>query len=158
MTKNDVGARLPDPPLTGRRVLLSTVSSDSHTWNLVFLQLYLEEAGCSVSNLGSCVPDDLLVAAARRELPDAIVISSVNGHGCRDGARVVRALRREPETRQVPVLIGGKLGIHGTCDRAQVDALLNAGCDAVFADGTPVDTLISGLRDVTRTLEPGRWA
>lgn len=156
MPKNDVGVRLPDGALAGRRVLLSTVSSDSHTWNLVFLQLYLEEAGCSVTNLGPCVPDDLLIEAARRERPDAIVISSVNGHGCRDGARVVRAIRRDPDSRNIPVLIGGKLGIHGAYDRAQIDELLDAGCDAVYADGSTIDTLVTGLADATHALEPGR--
>lgn len=159
MTKNRVDSRLPDGPLAGRRVLLSTVSSDSHTWNLVFLQLFLQEAGCYVSNLGPCVPDDLLITTARRERPDAIVISSVNGHGCRDGARVVRALRRDPDTRHIPVVIGGKLGIRGACDRAQVDALVDAGCNAVFTDVSPVDALVAGLADATRALgRPERWA
>lgn len=159
MTKNRAHGRLPDGPLAGRRVLLSTVSSDSHTWNLVFLQLFLQEAGCHVSNLGPCVPDDLLIATARRERPDAIVISSVNGHGCRDGARAVRALRRDPGTRHIPVVVGGKLGIGGACDRAQADALVDAGCDAVFSDVSPVDALVASLADATRALgQPGRWA
>ena len=39
------------PPATGHRILLSTTSSDSHTWNLMFLQPLLEERGHEVVNL-----------------------------------------------------------------------------------------------------------
>jgi methylaspartate mutase sigma subunit len=130
---------------TGRRVVLSSVSSDSHTWNLVFLQMFLEENGYQVTNLGPCVPDDLLVSVADREQPDAIVISSVNGHGWRDGARVVRALRENLGTRRVPVLIGGKLGIHGASDASRADGLLAAGCDAVFNDDAGAGSLTDFL-------------
>ncbi len=126
---------------TGRRVLLSTVSSDSHTWNLVFLQLLLEEHGYAVTNLGPCVPDELLLAAARDGQPDAIILSSVNGHGRMDGARVIRALRQDPRTRALPAMIGGKLGIRGGADEGYVRELLDAGFDAVFTDATDVDAL-----------------
>lgn len=56
------------------RVLLSTVSSDSHTWNLVYLSLLLEEHGYEVHNLGATVPDELLITTARSQQPDVIVI------------------------------------------------------------------------------------
>src|ERR1700716_4146947 len=91
----------------GPTILLSTVSSDSHTWNLVSLTLLLEEHGYRVTCLGACVPDELLISTALRQRPDAIVISSVNGHGALDGARLVRALRGNPEMASTPVVIGG---------------------------------------------------
>ena len=114
------------------RVLLSTVSSDSHTWNLVFLQLLLEESGHDVINLGSCVPDELLLERARELRPDAIVISTVNGHGHLDGARLIRLLRADPVARGIPAMIGGKLGIRD--DREHGAELFEAGFDAVFSD------------------------
>jgi methylaspartate mutase sigma subunit len=123
----------PAVPRTGHRILLSTTSSDSHTWNLVFLQLLLEECGHEVVNLGPCVPDALLVETARDRRPCAIVISTVNGHGRIDGARVARAVRRDPEIAQLPMVIGGKLGIEGTTSDDAVSGLLGAGFDAVFA-------------------------
>jgi methylaspartate mutase sigma subunit len=118
-----------------RRILLSTVSSDAHTWNLIFLQLVLEEAGHDVVNLGPCVPDELLLDTARRMRPDAIVISSVNGHGHLDGARVIRLLRADPVTRGIPAIIGGKLGIAGGADANLAGSLVDAGFDMVFTDG-----------------------
>ena len=132
-------------PATGHRILLSTTSSDAHTWNLVFLQLLLEEGGHEVVNLGPCVPDDLLVDTARSYRPSAIVISTVNGHGRIDGARLARAVRRDPETAQLPMMIGGKLGIEGTSSDDEVSRLLEAGFDAVFMGDANPDELPTAL-------------
>ncbi|GAA1552509.1 cobalamin B12-binding domain-containing protein [Kribbella sancticallisti] len=117
-------------------VVVTSVSSDSHTWNLVVLQLLLEELGHRVHNLGACVPDELLVSECRRLRPDLIVVSSVNGHGFHDGLRVVRQLRGHAELADTAMVIGGKLGIAGPgCDRSRGE-LTAAGYDAVFEDGT----------------------
>ncbi|WP_189710585.1 cobalamin B12-binding domain-containing protein [Streptomyces anandii] len=125
-----------------RRVLLSTVSSDAHTWNLVFLRMLLEEMGHEVVGLGPCVPDRLLLDTVRRTRPDLLVISTVNGHGRLDGARVIRALRADPVARDVPAVIGGKLGIDGDEGAAAARALVEAGFDAVFTD--TADTALIG--------------
>ncbi|MEU3221577.1 cobalamin-dependent protein [Streptomyces sp. NPDC006976] len=131
-----------------RRVLLSTVSSDSHTWNLVFLQLLLQESGNEVINLGSCVPDDVILDAIRVERPDAVVISSVNGHGFLDGRRVIKKLRNTPEGAGLPVMIGGKLGILGDGNDQYSDELVAAGFDAVFSDSASPQALTDYLREL----------
>jgi methylaspartate mutase sigma subunit len=117
----------------GRRVVVSSTASDSHTWNLVFLQLTLEEMGHQVTNLGPCVPDEMLVAACVAGVPELVVLSTVNGNGFRDGGRVIGKLRAEPALRDIPVVIGGKLGVAGP-DPDQARRLLAAGFDAVFTD------------------------
>ncbi|MEU6440345.1 cobalamin-dependent protein [Streptomyces sp. NPDC047046] len=127
----------------GRRVLLSTVSSDAHTWNLVFLQLLLEEHGHEVINLGPCVPDALVLEAVRRHRPDALVVSSVNGHGFLDGVRLARTLRADPVARNVPAMIGGKLGVLGDANQQYARELVEAGFDAVFTDADSPESLTS---------------
>lgn len=122
----------------GLDVVVTTMSSDSHTWNLVFLQLLLEELGHRVTNLGACVPDELLVSECRRIEPDLIVLSSVNGHGYHDGLRVIQALRACPELAATPTVIGGKLGIAGSGDPDRQRSLLSAGYDGVFEEGRSV--------------------
>ena len=138
-----------------RRVLLSSVSSDAHTWNLVFLQLLLEEHGHDVTNLGACVPDDLLVAECRRLLPDVLVISTVNGHGYADGRRVISLLRAQPELRELTVVIGGKLGVAGELDQGHAAELVALGFDAVFQDGADLDPFAGYIASVppARALE-----
>jgi methylaspartate mutase sigma subunit len=128
----------PVPATTDLHIVVSSVASDSHTWNLIYLQLLLEELGHRVTNLGACVPDGLIVDECRRLRPDLVVISSVNGHGYHDGRRVIGKLRTCPELRDTPVVIGGKLGITGGGDRGLLEELRAAGFDAVFEDGTGV--------------------
>jgi methylaspartate mutase sigma subunit len=124
------------------------MASDSHTWNLVFLQLVLEELGYRVTNLGACVPDDFLVAECRRIEPELIVLSSVNGHGFHDGMRIVAELRSQPGLKATPIVIGGKLGIAGSNDRARTRALLAAGFDRVFEENESVDAFRSYVRSL----------
>lgn len=123
---------------SGRSALVSSVSSDAHTWNLVFLQLLLEELGYDVVNVGACVPDDLLIEQCRLHRPDIVVISSVNGHGHLDGDRLIRRLRAEEDLVSLPVIIGGKLGTRGEQPGTYGPELLAAGFSAVFEENAGV--------------------
>lgn len=116
-------------------VIVTSVASDSHTWNLVFLQLLIEECGYTVVNLGPCVPDDLLVSECHALEPDMVVVSSVNGHGYQDGMRVIGQLRALAPLAATPVVIGGKLGTDDAEAAVRAEELTAAGFDAVFEDG-----------------------
>jgi len=175
----DAGRRGRGAPMTGREpaaaaqspargpaaesapvVVLTSVSSDAHTWNLVFLQLLMEEHGAHVVNLGACVPDEEVLAACRENRPDLLVVSSVNGHGATDGARLARRLRAEFDRAELPAVIGGKLGVTGTADAEAIGSgLRQAGYDAVFQDAD-LDGLVSYLRlcapATPRALEAGQ--
>lgn len=121
----------------GLDVVVTSLASDAHTWNLVYLQLVLEELGHRVVNVGACVPDELLVDECVRCAPDLVVVSSVNGHGFHDGTRVIAALRARPGLAATAVVIGGKLGTGGVDGaRERAARLVAAGYDAVFEDGT----------------------
>jgi methylaspartate mutase sigma subunit len=138
------------PPVGGAlSVVVTSVASDSHTWNLVFLQLTLEELGHRVHNLGACVPGELLVAECLRSRPDLIVISSVNGHGFLDGTRLIGRIRACPDLATTPVVIGGKLGISGPGGRVSRDQLRSAGFDAVFEDGTGLASFRTFVEQLT---------
>jgi methylmalonyl-CoA mutase cobalamin-binding subunit len=128
------------------RVVLSSVFSDAHTWNLVFLQLLLEEHGCRVTNLGACVPEELLLEHCRDHRPDLVVISTVNGHGHLDGVRLARMLRADPDTADLRLVIGGKLGVAGGTESRH--ALIAAGFDMVVEDSDPQRLVgyVEGLR------------
>ncbi|MEV5978533.1 cobalamin-dependent protein [Streptomyces sp. NPDC052114] len=115
-------------------VIVAGGISDSHTWNLVFLQLLLEEHGHRVVNLGPCVPEELLISEALAHRPALVVVSSVNGHGYQDGMRTITRLREHAELADVPAVIGGKLGIAGARSADDLAALRAAGYDEVFDD------------------------
>ncbi|GAB2608877.1 methylaspartate mutase [Paractinoplanes abujensis] len=133
--------------------IVSTVASDSHTWNLVYLQLLLEEHGYAVTNLGACTPDDLLVRESRDRRPDVVVISTVNGHGHQDGRRVISALRGFPELSTTPVVIGGKLGVTGGEGHRYGDELLAAGFTRVYEEGVAGPAEFSGFLSEVATMQ-----
>ncbi|AGZ41981.1 cobalamin B12-binding domain-containing protein [Actinoplanes friuliensis] len=133
--------------IPGPSILVTGTSSDSHTWNLVYLQLMLEEMGCRVHNLGACVPPALVAAECLGDNPDLVVVSSVNGHGFHDGLRLIEELRARPELAGTPVVIGGKLSTDGLRNVGLVRRLRAAGYDAVFENGdlTRFRTLVGRL-------------
>ncbi|WP_437777393.1 cobalamin B12-binding domain-containing protein [Sorangium sp. So ce1097] len=139
----------------GRRFLISSTASDSHTWNLVFLQLLIEEHGHEVHNLGACVPVDHLIDQCLRLRPDVLVISSVNGHGRADGARAIQAIRATPSLERMRVVIGGKLSTRGRLLHEEVQSLLDHGFDAVFpADSGEEDFMFFLQNPASRSLQP----
>lgn len=134
------------------RILLSSVSSDSHTWNLVFLQLFLEFKGHEVRNLGGCTPDSEIIATCEEMAPDLLVISSVNGHGNIDGERLIGKLRQNDLLSDLPVAIGGKLGIHGAENAQHIDRLLNVGFTAVFEASSSIGLFEDFVKGVSAQL------
>ncbi|MFE9957076.1 cobalamin B12-binding domain-containing protein [Micromonospora sp. NPDC005299] len=116
-----------------RRVLLCSIASDAHSWNLVYVQLLLEELGYQVNNLGPCTPEALIVDECVRTRPGVLVVSTVNGHGMIEGQPLARALRRHPRLHHLPMVIGGKLGVDGA-SAPMLQRLIDAGFDAVFDD------------------------
>ncbi|MDF3301138.1 cobalamin B12-binding domain-containing protein [Streptomyces tropicalis] len=135
-----------------RRFVVTSVSSDAHMWNLVFLQLLLEERGGHVVNLGACVPDEVILAECRRHRPDALVVSTVNGHGHLDGLRLIEKLRADPVLAGMRVVIGGKLGIRGSGNARFGAELVAAGFDAAFeseAGLAEFDAFLGGLETMS---------
>ncbi|MGQ4389089.1 cobalamin B12-binding domain-containing protein [Streptomyces sp. SAS_270] len=155
------GPALPAPGQGGQpvrakgTVIVTSLASDSHTWNLVFLQLLIEECGYEVVNLGPCVPDDLLVSECHALEPDMVVISSVNGHGYQDGLRVIGQLRALAPLAATPIVIGGKLGTDGDQMAARAAELTAAGFDSVFEDGQDP---VSAFRGFLSALPPPEQA
>jgi methylaspartate mutase sigma subunit len=137
-------------------VVVTSLSSDAHTWNLVYLQLLLEELRCRVTNLGACTPDETILRRCAERTPDLLVISSINGHGVHDGLRLIRALRRTPELAGLPVVIGGRLDATGGADRGTAARLLAAGFDSVFEDTAGIALFRSMVHRIAA--EPGGTA
>jgi len=128
-----------------RRAVVSGLPSDAHTWNLIFLQLCLEDAGFEVVNLGPCVTPERLVGCCQAHDPVLVVLSSVNGHGYQDGLATISVLRATPELAGIPVVIGGKLTTSGALTAARVAALEAAGYNGVYDDRPDAAALFSRM-------------
>lgn len=139
------------PPAKPKRTVIATVPSDSHMWNLVYIELVLRENGWDVNNLGACTPAELVVETCLAERPDMLVVSSVNGHGHIGGRKLIDQIRRQSELDYLPVVIGGKLGTLGANNSVFVEPLVSAGYSAVFMEA-------EGLEAFGRFIEAPRRA
>lgn len=118
-----------------KTVLLTTVPSDSHSWNLVFMEFLLNDLGYKVENLGPNTPMEEVIARLNRNGCAMVVVSTVNGHGYIEGAELAHRIRNE--TNHIKGLyIGGKICTENdalTIARHS-DTLRAAGFDEVFDD------------------------
>lgn len=118
-----------------KTVLLTTVPSDSHSWNLVFMEFLLNDLGYKVENLGPNTPMDEVIARLNRNTCAMVVVSTVNGHGYIEGAELAQRIRTE--TNHVKGLyIGGKICTENDAQTIarHSDTLRAAGFDEVFDD------------------------
>ncbi|MYT33686.1 MULTISPECIES: cobalamin B12-binding domain-containing protein [unclassified Streptomyces] len=120
--------------------VVTTVTSDAHTWNLVYLQLLLEERGWQVINLGPCTPIGLVVESLAESDVDLLLVSTVNGHGLLEAPALLDAVLHVPERVRPPVVLGGKLHTHGEVGDDEVRRLRDMGFAEVFVGETAVDT------------------
>ncbi|MFJ7326484.1 cobalamin B12-binding domain-containing protein [Streptomyces cyaneofuscatus] len=126
------------------RCLLTTVESDAHFWNLIYLEKLIQEHGAEVRNLGNCTPVDLVVEELAAYQPDLLVVSSVNGHGYY-GARELLG-RIHLAGLDVPCVVGGKLTTSASDnDRVRRDLLAHGFTD-VFVDENAVEQFRGFLR------------
>ena len=70
--------------MTGRKVVIGTIGSDSHMIGAWVLTNALKEAGFGVTFLGAVVPQEEFVNAAVETAADAILVSSMYGMGILD--------------------------------------------------------------------------
>lgn len=138
------------------RILLCGPSSDSHTWNLVFLQLLIEHMGHEVINLGACVPDENIINASRDFHVDALIVSTVNGHGHIDGQRLIRKIRKDDRLSTLPCVIGGKLGTQGSENNQFITGLRSDGFDAVYDDASDIGKLQSFVNGILENSNPAQ--
>jgi methylmalonyl-CoA mutase cobalamin-binding subunit len=113
-------------------MVIAGLPTDTHTWNLAYLELHFRERGFSVRNVGSCASAAEIAHAVRAAAADVVVLSSVNGHGHLEGGPLAAELRRRLDFGNVPLVIGGKLTIDAELGETARRELLAAGFDAVF--------------------------
>lgn len=140
------------------KVLLTTIPSDSHGWNLVFMEMFLQEKGWPVLNLGTCVPFDMAVERCGEDAINLVVVSTVNGHGWMEGVELANRIQTAFGEQRPWLVIGGKLGVSAAEEEARAEKLRQAGYDAVFYGPSALDEFTAfldrNLDSTTRTAAP----
>lgn len=133
--------------MSKKTLVTGVIGADVHAVGNRILALSFEEAGYNVVNLGVMVSQEEFVNAAVETKADAIVVSSLYGHGEID-CQGLREKCDEAGLKGIFLLAGGNLVV-GKQDFVEVEKRYKAmGFDRAYPPGTTLETTISELRSL----------
>jgi methylaspartate mutase sigma subunit len=129
-----------------KTLILGVIGADCHAVGNKILDYALSEAGFNVINIGVLSPQEDFINAAIETNAEAILVSSLYGHGEID-CRGMRDKCNEAGLEDVLLYVGGNIVV-GKQNWDDVYKRFKAmGFDRVYPPGTSVDTAISDLRE-----------
>lgn len=129
-----------------KKLVLGVIGADCHAVGNKILDYALTEAGFEVINIGVLSPQEDFINAAVETNADAIIVSSLYGHGEID-CRGLREKCDEAGLKGILIYVGGNIVV-GKQDWNEVyDRFKAMGFDRVYPPGTSVDTTIHDLRE-----------
>jgi len=116
-------------------LVLGVIGADAHAVGNKVLNYVFTNAGFNVINLGVMVSQQEFVEAAVESAAQAILVSSLYGHGEID-CKGLREMCDEAGLNRIKLYVGGNLVV-GKADFAEVEqTFINMGFDRVYPPGT----------------------
>ncbi len=129
-----------------KTLVIGVIGADVHAVGIQILNYAFTEAGFNVINLGVMVSQEEYIEAAIESAADAIVVSSLYGHGELD-CRGLREKCDEAGLRGILLYVGGNIVV-GKQPIEEVEKRFHAmGFNRVFGPGTPPETTIAALKE-----------
>ena len=129
-----------------KKLVIGVIGADVHAVGIQILNHAFEEAGFDVTNLGVMVSQEEYIAAAVETDADAIMVSSLYGHGELD-CRGLREKCSEAGLSDILLYVGGNIVV-GKQPFDEVEARFKKmGFNRVFGPGTAPKDTISCLKE-----------
>ena len=129
-----------------KTIVLGVIGSDCHAVGNKILDHSLSAAGFNVVNIGVLSPQEDFINAAVETNADAILVSSLYGHGEID-CRGMRDNCEEAGLKDILLYVGGNIVV-GKQDWNEVQTRFkDMGFDRVYPPGTSVETSVHDLRE-----------
>ncbi len=129
----------------GKTLVLGVIGADVHAVGNQILNYAFRDAGFRVVNLGVMVSQEEFIEAAIESAADAIVVSSLYGHGELD-CQGLREKCDEAGLKGILLYVGGNIVV-GKQPFEEVEKRFKAmGFDRVFGPGTTPEAGIAALR------------
>lgn len=133
--------------MNNKTIVTGVIGADVHAVGNKILAFALEQAGFKVVNLGVMVSQEEFIEAALETKADAILVSSLYGHGEID-CNGLREKCDEAGLKDIPILAGGNLVV-GKQDFEDVRRRFSEmGFTKVYPPGTQLETTISDLNKI----------
>ncbi len=130
-----------------KTIITGVIGADVHAVGNKILTFALQDAGFNVINLGVMVSQEEYIDAAIETNADAIVVSSLYGHGEID-CNGLREKCDEAGLKNIPLLVGGNLVV-GKQDFTEVEKrFLAMGFTKAYPPGTTIETTIADLNEI----------
>lgn len=130
--------------MSTKTIVTGVIGADVHAVGNKILAYALNEAGYKVVNLGVMVSQEEFINAAIETNAEAILVSSLYGHGEID-CHGLREKCDEAGLKNIPLLAGGNLVV-GKQDFKEVAARFEKmGFTKAYPPGTTVETCIADL-------------
>ena len=143
-TKENTKDNTIDTIMDKKVIVTGVIGADVHAVGNKILTYALEEAGFKMINLGVMVTQEEFIEAAVETNADAILVSSLYGHGEID-CHGLRDKCEEAGLKDIPLLAGGNLVV-GKQDFTEVEKRFMAmGFTKVYPPNTQLDTTIADL-------------
>ena len=129
-----------------KKIVIGVIGADVHAVGIQILYHAFENAGFDVTNLGVMVSQEEYIAAAVETDADAILVSSLYGHGELD-CRGLRDKCNEAGLKDILLYVGGNIVV-GKQPFDEVEARFKKmGFNRVFGPGTPPEETIAALQE-----------
>lgn len=129
-----------------RTLVLGVIGADVHAVGNQILNYAFTDAGFHVVNLGVMVSQDEFIEAAIESAADAIVVSSLYGHGELD-CQGFREKCDEAGLKNILLYVGGNIVVGKQPFEEVEKRFLAMGFDRVFGPGTTPEAGIASLRE-----------
>ena len=128
-----------------KTVVMGVIGADVHAVGIQILSYAFREAGFNVINLGVMVSQEEYIQAAIESAADAILVSSLYGHGELD-CQGFRDKCDEAGLKGILLYVGGNIVV-GKQPFEEVEKRFHAmGFDRVFGPGTMPETSVAFLK------------
>ncbi len=127
------------------KIVLGVIGADVHAVGNQILNFAFTDAGFHVVNLGVMVSQEEFIEAAIESAADAIVVSSLYGHGELD-CQGLREKCDEAGLKGILLYVGGNIVVGKQPFEEVEKRFLAMGFDRVFGPGTPPEAGIEALK------------
>ncbi len=128
-----------------KKVVMGVIGADVHAVGIRILDFAFSEAGFAVTNLGVMVSQEEFIAAAIETDADAILVSSLYGHGELD-CRGLREKCDEAGLKGILLYVGGNIVVGKQPFEEVKERFYQMGFDRVFPPGTDPQVTIDYMK------------
>ena len=128
-----------------KTVVIGVIGADAHAVGNKIIDLTLCNHGFNVVNLGVMVSQEEFIDAAVETSADAILVSSLYGHGEID-CMGLRQKCDEAGLKNMPLFVGGNLVVGKQNFEDVKERFPAMGFDYVYAPSTPIEETIGDLK------------